>query len=86
MYDNINASFEIFAALVLLDNIRIILKDKIVKGVSLLPSFVFCIWGMWNIFYYSHLDQTTSAYAAGFVALANSIWLGLVLYYRCRHE
>lgn len=81
-FDIINACFEFFAAIVLLLNIRAILKDKTVQGVSILPSVIFCVWGFWNIIYYSSLHQTASAIAAGFVGVVNLVWLTLVGYYK----
>lgn len=80
-YDHINAGFEWFAALVLILNVIQIRKDKRVSGVSIWPAAVFAAWGFFNIFFYSHLNQSLSAIAAVFVALANVTWLGHVFYY-----
>lgn len=79
--DTINAAFEWFGALVLLLDIRAILRDKSVSGVSLAPKFVFCVWGFWNIYYYGHLDQEGSQIAAAGVTVVNSVWLYLALKY-----
>jgi len=80
--DLINGCFELFSALLLLLNIRIILKDKTVKGVSLIPAGFFLSWSVWNIYYYSHLDQWFSFYGGIILLVVNTTWMGLALYYR----
>lgn len=71
-YDHMNALFEWFAAFVLILNTAQIRKDKKVSGVSIWPTAVFATWGFFNIFFYSHLNQTLSAVAAIFVAITNT--------------
>jgi len=80
--DAINAGFEIVGSVLILLNVRQILKDKVVKGISLIPVTHWTAWGMWNIFYYPSLGQTYSFYAGIMVVLANAWWLALAFKYR----
>lgn len=79
--DIINGIIEIIGGGVCLLNIRRILKDKQVKGVSWLVTVFFTTWGAWNLYYYPSLNQPLSFIGAFFTFLSNAIWLGLVLYY-----
>lgn len=80
--DVINAGFETFAAIVSLLNIKQILKDKVVRGISIWPTVGFTSWGLFNLYYYPHLEQWWSATAAIGMVLVNTTWLGLVWRYR----
>jgi membrane protein YdbS with pleckstrin-like domain len=80
--DLINAFFEFFAAIVASLNVRQILKDKEVKGVSVWPVIFFITWGFWNLFYYPHLDQLWSSIGAVAMLSVNILWLFLVIKYR----
>lgn len=81
-FDIINGSFELLGGIIYILNIRVILKDKVVNGVSLIPSFFFSSWGIWNLFYYPSLEQWYSFIGAVFLVISNTTWLGLALYYR----
>lgn len=80
--DIINASFELVGIIAVWLNIRAVLRDKAVKGVSVLNVLFFSLWGYWNIFYYPHLDQFWSGMAAGILAILNSIYFVLLMRYR----
>lgn len=82
--DLINGTFELGASLAILNHIRVVLKQKCVKGVSIASGVFFTIWGFWNVYYYPHLDQTASFVAGVLVVVANCVWVGLLLYYRDR--
>lgn len=84
--DLVNAAFEVFAAFVASLNVRQILKDKEVKGVSVWPVIFFILWGIWNLFYYPHLDQIWSGIAAGAMVAVNCVWLYLVIKYRSKND
>jgi len=58
------------------------LKHKKIRGVSLLPTIFFSIWGFWNLFYYPYLGQMISFYAGITVVSANTLWIVLAIYYR----
>jgi len=48
--DMINGSFELVAGLFSILNINKLYKDKIVHDVSLIPNFVFTMWGGSSIY------------------------------------
>ena len=80
--DLINASFEGLAAAVSFLNIRQILKDKAVRGVSGWPVAFFTVWGLWNLYYYPSLGQYFSAVAAAGMVSINVWWLALYRKYK----
>jgi len=80
--DLINSCFEGGGALMLLRNIRILHEHKIVRGISLLSTSFFFTWGLWNIFYYSHLNQWFSFSCGIAITIMNAVWLGQMFYYK----
>ena len=82
MNDIINGGFEVAAAFFILNHCKILYRDKIVRGVSLLSTVFFFIWGVWNVYYYPSLGQTVSFYGGIAVCMANSVWVGLMVYYK----
>lgn len=80
-FDLINGCFELVGGFLYVLNIRAILRDKVVHGVSLLPAFFFSTWGIWNLFYYPSLEQWYSFTGGVFLVTFNTIWLILALYY-----
>jgi membrane protein YdbS with pleckstrin-like domain len=79
--DAINGLFEACGALFVALNVRRVLKDKRVAGVSPVCVTFFVVWGYWNLYFYPHLDQWWSTCAAGAVALVNTAWLAGLVYY-----
>ena len=82
--DLFNGMFEFVSACLFIFNIRIILRDKAVQGVSLIPAGFFTVWSVWNIYYYSHLEQWFSLAGGIFLMIVNIIWISLALYYSKR--
>jgi len=80
--DFINGIFELFGGVAISFSIAKVLKDKKVKGVSLIPVVFFTTWGFWNLYYYPSLGQSVSFWAGIGVAIANLIWLILLIKYR----
>jgi len=80
--DLINGGFETFSGFFVLLHCRKVLKDKSVKGVSILATSFFTLWGLWNLYYYPHLNQWASFYGGFFIVSANLLWIWLMLYYR----
>lgn len=80
-YDLVNGLFEILAACFLTLNIFRIIKDKKIQGISWFPTGFFTLWGIWNLFYYPHLEQTLSFIGGIFLVIVNMIWIFLVFYY-----
>ena len=80
--DLFNGLFELFGGFLYILNIRILLREKVVHGISLVPTAFFTSWGFWNLFYYSNLDQWFSFAGGILLVLTNGFWLYLALKYR----
>ena len=80
--DLANALFEAGGSIFILNHARVLFQQKLVRGVSMLSVFFFSCWGVFNIFYYSHLEQQFSWYAGIAVLIANSIYLSMLFHYR----
>jgi hypothetical protein len=80
-HDAINAVFEGGGAIFLCLNVRRLLKDKSVKGVSLLTTSWWTTWGFWNVYFYSAVNTPASFYAGIAVVIVNAVWLGLALWF-----
>lgn len=79
--DQINATFEFGGAVFLCANVVQLHHDKEVKGVHWAPVVLFMCWGVWNLFYYPHLDQPYSFMAGILVVLVNAVWFSQMLWY-----
>ena len=84
--DILNGSFEIGATVSISFNCLRVRKDKAVKGINAYATLYFSLWGMWNLFYYSHLDQWFSFLSGGTVVLINSYYVWLLIYYTRRER
>lgn len=80
--DRINAAFELAAAVILWLNVHRLWKDRELRGVSVLPTCLYFVWCLWNLYYYAHLGQWASWYAGFGVGLANLAWVVLALWFR----
>jgi hypothetical protein len=80
-HDAINAVFEGGGAIFLCLNVRRLIKDKSVKGVSLLTTSWWTAWGFWNVYFYSAVNTPASFYAGIAVVFVNAMWLGLAVRY-----
>lgn len=82
LMDLANAGFELFGSLFVLNHARVLHKDKMVRGVSVLSSLFFLAWGTFNIFYYSHLNQPFSWYAGICMTITHVIYVSMLCFYR----
>lgn len=80
--DCCNGAFEVLGTLFVALNIRRILRDKSISGVSILPTAFFAAWGYWNMYYYPSLGQWMSFIGGIGVAVCNTTWVVLACYYR----
>lgn len=80
--DAINGLFELSAGVFVLNHCRVLYAEKQVRGVSLISSGFFLLWGMWNMYYYPALNQPLSFYGGVFVVAANGFYLGMLFHYR----
>lgn len=79
--DLINGLFELLGSLVLWRNVRQLYVDKMIRGVHWTATGFFAAWGYWNLYYYPSLDQWWSFAGGCSIVLANTVWLGQMLYY-----
>lgn len=80
--DLVNGSFEMFGAFATLVNVLKIAKDKKTRGVNGGSMMFFLSWGIWNLYYYPHLDQWASFTGGLIMTTLNLIWLLLWWKYR----
>lgn len=81
MSDVINSLFELGGGFAIILSIIRVLRDKAVAGISIIHVAFFSLWGVWNLWYYPHLDQMFSFWAGLFVVGTNLIWIGLLIRY-----
>jgi len=79
--DNVNGTFEVLGGFFICLNIWDVWTSKTVAGVSWIAVAFFTLWGFWNLFYYPKLGQRMSFLGSAFVAIANVVWLVLLIYY-----
>jgi hypothetical protein len=82
--DVVNGLIEAIGGLFVLNHCRRLYIDKQVKGVSLVSTAFFFLWGLWNVFYYPSLNQRWSFAGGIIVVSANFLWIALMLHYRGR--
>ena len=82
MGDYINATFELLAGGFVLVHCRRVMKDKQVKGVSIVATSFFALWGFWNLYYYPSLGQWWSLWGGLSVVTANCVRVALMVRYR----
>ncbi len=80
--DLINGLFEGLAGLMVLNHCRVLYADKSSRGVSIVSSFFFTIWGLWNLYYYPTLNQPLSFFGGMFVVAANIVYVSMMAFYR----
>lgn len=82
--DLVNGLFEVFAGAFIWLSVRKVLKDKQVHGISWIHVGFFSLWGLWNLFFYAHLNQMLSWFGGFFVTIMNLWYTGLLVYYSRR--
>ena len=79
--DSINSVFEVAGTIFYYFSIIKILKDKCVRGISMMICVFFWVWAVWNCLYLYSLHQRFSFCWSITYAIANSAWLVLAFYY-----
>lgn len=79
--DAVNGAFEAFGGVMNLINVLRLYKDKGYRGISIIPTFFFTAWGIWNIYYYPHLGQWCSFAGGMLIVAANAVWVAMAIYY-----
>jgi hypothetical protein len=82
MNDNINAIFVAISGILILLSAVKVAKNKSAAGVSPLTVAFFVAFGVWNLWFYSSLNQVGSMAAQTVNCTANIAWLALILIYR----
>lgn len=77
--DLINGSFEILGSAMTWMNVKRILKDRGYGGIYPPAVAFFWSWGLWNLYFYPHLDQWLSFAGGISLVLANTTWIVLLL-------
>lgn len=84
--DIVNGSFEIFGGFLLWYNVKTILRDKKVAGVSWIPTAFFASWGLWNLYFYPSVNCWWSFVGGLNVVSANIVWVILMIYYTSKQK
>lgn len=80
-FDLINAFFEFSGFLLVLPSLLKAYNLKMIRGVHIATPLFFLCWGVFNLFFYTHLDQWYSTLAAGLMIIGNLIWTWMVWVY-----
>ena len=80
--DLVNGLFEFFGGALNWLNVRQLLRDKKLRGVSKIPTVLFTAWGFWNLYYYPMLGQWLSFLGGVVIVAANFVWVLLAWKYR----
>lgn len=73
--DLINGIFETLGAVTGFLNCWQLHKDRRVMGVMWQLWFFYCAWGLWNLYYYPHLNQWISFAGGCLIVTSNIIWI-----------
>lgn len=84
--DLVNALYEAGAGFAVLLHCFSLYRDKIVRGVSTAATAFFFSWGLWNLYYYPHLDQWASFVGGLFITCANFAWVTMLVYYKTKER
>ena len=79
--DLYNGLFELGSGLLSSINIYRLYRDRVLRGVSILPTIFFSCWGLWNLYFYRVNDAPYSFYGGCVITIVNVIWLSQIWYY-----
>ena len=82
--DLCNGIFEGGGSIMAWLNVAVLYRAKEVRGVSVSAFAFFAAWGVWNLYYYPHLNQWASFVGGVPLACANVAWVVLAVIYRRR--
>lgn len=77
--DFANSIFECAGTFFVLGSVRKAYRQDSAKGISWTTIAFFAGWGYWNLFYYPNLNQIESFFGALALALANTLYLWILL-------
>lgn len=73
--DAVNGLFELTGALLVWMNVWRVVRDRGYAGVYPPAIAFFFAWGLWNLFYYSDLEQWWSLIGGSLLVVANLHWV-----------
>jgi len=79
--DVINSVFEFVGTGAVALSAYTCFKNKSAAGVHWFSAIFFFIWGWWNLYYYSSLDQIASLTATILMIIVQAVYMGLILKY-----
>jgi len=79
--DSLNGMFELMGGIFVLFHCIRLYKDKKVRGVSIIATAYFVLWGFWNLYYYPYLEQWWSFIGGLSIVAMNTLWIILMMYY-----
>lgn len=82
--DLVNAGFEFGAGFAVLAHCVQLYRDKIVRGVSVGATAFFFSWGLWNLYFYPHLNQWASFVGGLLITFSNLLWVTMLVYYKTK--
>lgn len=80
--DQVTFAFAMCWSIFAVANIRIVLREKSVKGVTPYTMVFVVAWKLWSVFLLWKLDQTLAASGYAFLALFDLTYLTLLFRYR----
>jgi hypothetical protein len=84
--DLANGLLEFSGGMFLWRNVIVIMRQKSVRGVSVMTTAFFAAWGFWNLFYYPHLNQWFSFIGGCNIVIPNTLWVILAIKYSGRDQ
>lgn len=84
--DLVNGIFSVVGAGFLMNNVRVLVKDKMVRGMSLVSSCFYFGWNVWSLYFYFSLPQWWSFAGQAFTVGAFAAYLSLLVYYRWKEN
>lgn len=79
--DKVNSIFVFLGGVLNWKSVYILYKQKEIKGIYWPVNILYMIWGIWNIIYFSKINQVFSFYSNILLVGANIFWVVLALYY-----
>lgn len=79
--DLVNATFETVGAVLIWRNVWALYRDKTVAGVVWYAQGWYFVWGVWNCFFYTGLEQNASFWAGLVLTSGSGTWTALAAYY-----
>lgn len=77
----VNAVFEGVGAILTWNDVRVLARDRGVRGVWAWSRGWWSLWGFSNLWYYDHVNDPFSFWAGAALACGNTAWCALALWH-----